>query len=187
MVASSILPITMYRNKLYFLFGKENALEKYAPGFSDFGGRVNPGETLRDAALREGAEELTGFLGDKTKLSKLVVDPLVISSNKYHVHFFFIEYDANLPKYFNQNHRFLWENMNSDMLSNRVFFEKIEIDWFSAEDIEKRRHEFRPFYRNILDVFVKEMPRIRKFAEQRNPRKKQQNTRKNAPPNDDVN
>ena len=45
MVAASILPITIYQNKLLFLFGKENELEDSAKGWwSDFGGRVNKNE-----------------------------------------------------------------------------------------------------------------------------------------------
>ena len=65
MVAASILPITIHNNKLHFLFGKENPMEDSAKGWSDFGGRVDDGETIIQAALREGSEELTGFLGDE--------------------------------------------------------------------------------------------------------------------------
>jgi len=39
-------------------------MEDSAKGWSDFGGRVDRGETPMSAALREGGEELTGFLGD---------------------------------------------------------------------------------------------------------------------------
>jgi len=40
MVAGSILPVAYYKNKLYFLFGKENPMEDSSKGFSDFGGGV---------------------------------------------------------------------------------------------------------------------------------------------------
>ena len=72
MVAGSILPVTIYKNQLYFLFGKENQLEDSAKGWSDFGGRLENNETPYQAALREGAEELTGFLGDSKELNKLI-------------------------------------------------------------------------------------------------------------------
>ena len=68
MVAASILPITIYRNKLLFLFGKENELENSAKGWSDFGGRVNNNESIFQGAIREGCEELTGFLGNEKEL-----------------------------------------------------------------------------------------------------------------------
>jgi 8-oxo-dGTP pyrophosphatase MutT (NUDIX family) len=56
MVAGSILPVTIHKNKLYFLFGKENPLEDSAKGWSDFGGGVEAGETPYQTALREGGE-----------------------------------------------------------------------------------------------------------------------------------
>ena len=55
MVAGSILPIAIYKNQLYFLFGKENPLEDSAKGWSDFGGKMEPGETPYKAAMREGS------------------------------------------------------------------------------------------------------------------------------------
>ena len=67
MVGSSILPACVHKGTLYFLFGKENDLAD-TPGWSDFGGGVEPGEDLFDAALREGGEELTGFFGGETEL-----------------------------------------------------------------------------------------------------------------------
>ena len=45
MVAGSILPVCIYKNKLYFLFGKENNNEKDAKGWSDFGGGCESNET----------------------------------------------------------------------------------------------------------------------------------------------
>ena len=61
MVAGSILPVAIHKNQLYFLFGKENPMEDSAKGWSDFGGKMENGETPYTAALREGSEELTGF------------------------------------------------------------------------------------------------------------------------------
>ena len=70
MVGSSILPVTIHNKKLFFLFGKETPLETSAPGWSDFGGGMEPGETAIETALREGGEELTGFLGDAKQLKQ---------------------------------------------------------------------------------------------------------------------
>jgi hypothetical protein len=44
MTGSSLLPATIYKNKVYFLFGKENELEESAKGFSDFGGGQEKGD-----------------------------------------------------------------------------------------------------------------------------------------------
>ena len=72
MVAASILPICIHNGKLHFLFGKENPMEQSAKGWSDFGGRKEANESIFKAALREGSEELTGFLGDENKLKQTI-------------------------------------------------------------------------------------------------------------------
>lgn len=154
MVGSSILPVSIYRNKLYFLFGKENELEKSAQGFSDFGGGMESGESAFDTACREGAEELTGFLGSSKKLRKTLRSKggylKLGNKNKYNIHLIRINYDEKLPEYYNNNHKFLWDNMDHSVLSKTKLFEKIEIEWFSIEDIKRRIKEFRPFYQEIL-------------------------------------
>lgn len=166
MVAGSILPITIHNNKLYFLFGKENPMEDSAKGWSDFGGRMENNETPYKAALREGSEELTGFLGDKNVIHKLIRKNggyYKIEHNNYHVHMFFLEYDENLPKYYNQNHRFLWNKMDKNVLNNSKLFEKIEVKWFSIDEIKSRKNEFRLFYREIIDKFLMDIENIEKF------------------------
>jgi 8-oxo-dGTP pyrophosphatase MutT (NUDIX family) len=178
MVAGSILPVTIHNGKLFFLFGKENPMEDSSKGWSDFGGAVDKGETPFTAALREGSEELTGFLGDKAQIKKLIqkgggVYKLI--HNDYNVHIFFMDYDENLPKYYNQNHSFLWGRMNKKLLNDTKLFEKIEINWFSIEDMKKRKTEFRNFYQEIVDLFLSNIESIQKFIRQKSTRK----TRKN--------
>ena len=174
MVAGSILPITLFNNKLYFLFGKENPLEDSAKGWSDFGGGVENGENPYKTALREGGEELTGFLGDGKQIQHLIKRNggiYKLSHNNYHVHMFFIDYDENLPKYYNQNHRFLWERMDKKLLSSTKLFEKIEIGWFSIDDLKSRKKEFRGFYQDIVDVFLQDIENITKFILSKHKRK----------------
>ena len=166
MVAGSILPVTFHKGKLYFLFGKENSMEDSSKGWSDFGGGVDEGETPYCTALREGGEELTGFLGDAKDIRKRIKDAggvYKIVHNDYHVHIFFMSYDENLPKYYNDNHRFLWERMDKTLLNKTKLFEKIEISWFSLEDMQKRKGEFRGFYQEIVDIFIKNGGKIRNF------------------------
>lgn len=188
MVAGSILPVTIHNNKLYFLFGKENSMEDSAKGWSDFGGRVESGETPFTAALREGAEELTGFLGNNSELHKLIKKnggTYNLQHNKYHVHLFFMPYDENLPKYYNQNHRFLWERMDKEVLNKTKLFEKIEVDWFSVDDLKKKRGRFRNFYQEIVDIFIEKIDSITSFVQKKERktgtknRKQSNNTRKN--------
>lgn len=183
MTGSSILPATIYQGKLFFLFGKENEKEDSAKGFSDFGGGVEPGETVFETAMREGGEELTGFLGDGAHIQKYIkshggIFPIVY--NDYHVHIFFIEYDPKLPIYYNLNHRFLWDRMDRNLLNKSKLFEKIEIQWFSLSDLKNRRSEFRSFYQEIVDQFVLKHEFIRAFlkkaSKQKNKTKKRKRT-----------
>jgi len=167
MVAGSVLPIAFHKNKLYFLFGKENPMEDSSPGFSDFGGGVEKNETPYKTALRECAEEISGFFGDAKSVEKMIRKGggfYRFSHNDYHIHMVLVDYDENLPIYYNQNHRFLWERMDKTFLNDSKLFEKIEIGWFSIEDMKHRKKEFRGFYQEIIDHMLKDLPKIIKFA-----------------------
>ena len=179
MVAASILPVTIYNNELYFLFGKENEMEDSAKGFSDFGGRVEEGETIMETALREGAEELCGFLGNSTQLSQRIKKSGGVfqithgSGNKeYHVHIFYMEYDSKLPEYFTNNHKFLWDKMDKTMLNDSKLFEKQEIKWFNVREMKSNIGEFREFYREIVSLFLKNISQIKKFIKYKEKRTK---------------
>ena len=166
MTGSSVLPATIHKGKLYFLFGKENQMEKSAKGFSDFGGGVENGESIYETALREGGEELTGFLGDSKILKKMIKrngGHFALSHNDYHVHLFYVPYDPNLVTYYNLNHRFLWDRMDRNILSKSKLFEKIEIDWFDVNSSKKRLKEFRPFYQDVLREILKQEKHIVRF------------------------
>jgi 8-oxo-dGTP pyrophosphatase MutT (NUDIX family) len=189
MVAGSILPFTIHNGKVYFLFGKENSLAD-TPGFSDFGGGVEGNEDPFQTALREGGEELTGFLGDSNALEKLINKNggfYKMVHNTYNIHVIYIDYDENLPKYYNQNHEFLWKRMNKKYLNNTKLFEKIEIKWFSISHMKKHKNKFRNFYQEIVPKIVNEVPFILKhfkkcgkvaYCSQRSTMKHKKSTRK---------
>jgi 8-oxo-dGTP pyrophosphatase MutT (NUDIX family) len=183
MVASSILPVTIQNDKLYFLFGKENLMEESSKGWSDFGGRAEKKESLFETALREGSEELTGFLGNSKEMNKMIKKNggtyNIHTSQKYHIHIFYFPYDENLPKYYNQNHLFLWNKMDKNVLNDSKLFEKIEIGWFSIEDMKRRRSEFRNFYQEITDQIIGDVENIEKFIRKNiNKSRKTQKNRK---------
>jgi 8-oxo-dGTP pyrophosphatase MutT (NUDIX family) len=167
MVGSSILPVTIHNNKLFFLFGKEANLED-TPGWSDFGGGVESGESIIKTALREGAEELTGFLGNASELEEHIKKNggyyHINHNDKYHVHVIYYPYDENLPKYYNQNHHFLWKHMNPQELKKTKLFEKIEIKWFSPKEMENQKNIFRSFYQEIVDHILQKIPQIKQFC-----------------------
>jgi len=165
MVAASILPVAIHKGKLFFLFGKENEMEDSAKGFSDFGGGVEENETIIETALREGSEELSGFLGD-SKAIKVFMNRGVfkLSHSDYHIHIFLMKYDENLPCYFTNHHRFVWDRMDKHILNDSKYFEKQEIRWFSQEDMKKERNLFRNFYREIVDRILENISDIKTFV-----------------------
>lgn len=180
MPAASILPVAIHNNKLYFLFGKENALEDSAKGFSDFGGGVDSRESAIQTATREGSEELTGFLGTKEMLRKRLKQTGTYKivyefppekkdekPNTYTVFVFPFDYDESIVEYFNNNHAFLWDRMDKKLLSRTKLFEKIKIEWFCEDDLKKRGAEYRSFYRDIVDLIIEHKPNIRKFITSR--------------------
>ena len=173
MPGSSILPVAIHNNKLYFLFGKENSLEESAPGFSDFGGGVEKGETAFDTAIREGSEELTGFLGTPSQIKRhmkkmggsyaFTHTNAKNSAQNYTVHVVKYPYDENLPVYYNNNHHFLWNKMNRKFLKSTKLFEKIEIEWFCEDELKSRMSEYRPFYREVVNMLLQKLQEIKDF------------------------
>ena len=167
MTGSSILPVSIHNGKIFFLFGKETELEQSAKGFSDFGGGIENGESIYDTAMREGAEELTGFLGNSDEIRKYIKTHggiyQINHKNQYYTHIFVIDYDENLPKYYNQNHHFLWNRMDKQQLQKTKLFEKIEIKWFSIQEMKTKIKEFRSFYQDIVTQILREVPNIKKF------------------------
>ena len=62
LMGAGILPVSLHKNNLYFLFGLEENEKKWG----DFGGSKEDNESKMETAVREGYEELNGFLGNKT-------------------------------------------------------------------------------------------------------------------------
>jgi 8-oxo-dGTP pyrophosphatase MutT (NUDIX family) len=147
-MGAGILPTTIHNNQLYFLFGKEN---QYAdtPGWSDIGGGTDNNESFKETAAREGAEELTGFLGQEKDIKKLLDAHGTYNidfdgkHSTYRIHIFPYQYDPMLPVYYNNNHKFLERKLTPHLVKTSKIFEKEEIRWISADDMRKMRGEFR--------------------------------------------
>jgi len=154
------LPIAYNKKnkKVYLLFGKENEyLNKDSPGWSDFGGGEKTSESALDTALREGCEELNGFFGCEGDIKRLIKENLVTSLNheRYTTFLFEIDYDDNLPIYFNNNYKFLKSHVNNLVRhTTNGLFEKSNIKWMTFDDLRKERDTFRSYYRNVVDVIL---------------------------------
>jgi hypothetical protein len=159
-MGASILPVTIHKNKLYFLFGKERNIDDN-PGWSDFGGGTDKGESYLNTALREGVEELTGFLGSEKDIKKLLnkygVYKLDYNTNgygTYRVHIFPMNYDPLLVQYYNNNQRLLQKRLDPKIIKDSKIFEKTEIRWIEMNELTKMLPQFRSFYQNIVKKII---------------------------------
>jgi len=171
-MGAGILPTTIHKNKLYFLFGKENKYEDSAEGFSDFGGGTDNAENYLQTAIREGGEELTGFLGNDHEVKKMLKKHgtynIDYTSNNpkfktYRMHIFPMLYDELLPFYYNNNQRFLQKRLNPSIIKKSKLFEKEEIRWVCVDDIMRMRPKFRSYFQNIIDMLFEQRDKIETF------------------------
>jgi 8-oxo-dGTP pyrophosphatase MutT (NUDIX family) len=183
-MGGGILPVAIKNGTLYFLFGKENELDD-TPGWADFGGGHEAGETHFDTALREGSEEINGFLGSAEQLRKRVKKNKIstIKFKEYSTYIFKMDYDDKLPTYYKNNYEFFSRYLPhvKHKLDNGLL-EKSNIRWFSYEELKKEKKSFRSFYQNIVDMIIKQEKEItskvltkektRKHREKRNKTRK---------------
>lgn len=169
-MGGSILPVTIHKNKIYFLFGKERDIDEN-PGWSDFGGGSERDESFIKTAIREGSEELTGFLGSIEDVRRLLnkygtfnIDFESNGHSTYRVHIFPMKYDEMLVHYYNNNQRFLQKNLDEKIIRDLKIFEKTEIRWFSFNEIIKMKKEFRVFYQNIVSLILDNKQKIQVFV-----------------------
>ena len=184
-MGASILPITVHNGKILLLFGKERDIDEN-PGWSDFGGGTDKGESFLQTAVREGGEEMTGFLGSSDDIKRLLkrfgTFNLDFKSDNgygtYRCHIFPMEYDDYLPHYYNNNQRFLQKRLPASIIRDTKIFEKTQIKWFDINELAKRRGEFRSFYRNIIDLILENKTELEKFARKCNLKKGGSNKKK---------
>ena len=184
-MGGSILPVTIHNNQVYFLFGKERDIDEN-PGWSDFGGGTDKGETFFQTACREGAEELTGFLGDSADIKKLLnkygtynIDYKSGGHGAYRMHIFPYEYDDVLVYYYNNNQLFLQKKLDPAIIKKTKIFEKAEIKWVCVDDLKKRHKGFRSYFQDIVDIMMREKADIHRFIQAKSKKMGHNRTHKN--------
>lgn len=150
-MGAGILPMAINNNNIYFLLGQETFNKEWA----DFGGsRDSKSETVFETAIREGYEELDGFLGSKLKLKRMIKDNYITKiskdDNTYHTYIFKISYNSLLPEYFNNHHKFIKTHF-PDKIDKKGFFEKCNIKWFTLDDLNNNKnYKIRQHYKEIV-------------------------------------
>ena len=153
-MGAGILPITIHKGKLLFLFSREyigGKLKRDKGKWSDFGGGTELGESIKATAIREGWEESSGFLGNIENISKLVNTKTVtkISYKGYTTYVVYIKYNKKLPSKFNKQFARI-NASHPEKISTKGLYEKDLIEWVSYDDIRKNYNIFRPFYKHIV-------------------------------------
>ena len=175
MGGGGVIPVALHNGDLHFLFGQENDVIKDASknqDWGDFGGSAKPGESEMDTCVREGAEELNGFYGNKrdfralllkNRLLKLTYDTRVTQLMR-------VDYDERLPFYFNNNYRFIKETANLRSIAahpENGYFEKSHVRWFTLADLQRERGAFREYFRAFLDMIEYRATEIRRLMNKR--------------------
>jgi len=166
MTGAGILPIAVHRNKVYFLFGRENKYND-TPGWSDFGGGIEPGESLIDTNLREIEEETCGFIQRDEIIQSIrrygsLTFTISTNGRKYTTTIVRIPYDEKLPFYYNKNRLTIEKYVNPKIIKSNVIFEKDQLAWATMEDFG--RIPFRLFYQKMIQILIENRKKIDHFV-----------------------
>ena len=158
-MGAGVLPIALYKGTLFLLLGQE----RHNNLWCDFGGSTINGEKPYKTAIREGTEELNGFLGNENDFETIVTCNMILSItfDRYTSYIFKTNYDEKLPLYFTNVNNFAEVYLkdkinikdNIDIKHNGLF-EKKQIQWFPLSEFRENnlRDMFRKHYIPILDL-----------------------------------
>ena len=159
-MGAGILPVTVYRNKVYLLYGRENIKNKKNRDrgkWSDFGGATEKGESPFQTAVREGWEETSGILGSKRRIKSLIkynlLDKVVYNKDGkgiYTIFLVLIPYNASLPKKLEKTFKKALKNEPEKVFAHNGFFEKDKAEWIPLDKLESRIKMFRRWYRPLV-------------------------------------
>ena len=155
-MGAGVLPLSIYKNTVFLLLGQE----RHNGLWSDFGGSAIKGETNLDTAIREGYEELNGFLGSKQEMKNYLANNLLMeldNRDRYTTFIFKTKYSKSLPILFSKNNLFIEENLDKQLVNGKNgLFEKKNIKWFPIHYFEnsENRRIIRPYYYPIIETII---------------------------------
>jgi len=169
-MGAGVLPVALYKGTLFLLLGQERNNNLWC----DFGGSPHKGEKPYKTAIREGCEELNGFLGDENDFETNVSNNFIlsISFDRYTSYIFRTNYDKKLPMYFTNVNKFAELHLRDKIeTQHNGLFEKKQIQWFPLSKFkeDKSRAIFREHYKPVLDSVLKNEQFIIKYIETMSP------------------
>ena len=159
-MGGGILPVTVYRNKIFLLYGRENIDDKKNKErgkWSDFGGGREKNETSKQTAIREGWEETSGILGTQADIKYNVENNLLgkISysgdgKGTYSTYLIMTPYDPTLPKKLETVYKRALKKEPEKVFQHNGLYEKDTARWFALDELIKNKHMFRKWYIPML-------------------------------------
>ena len=158
-MGAGILPVTVYNNKIYFLYARESVdVKSKASGkWSDFGGGTEKNESSKQTAIREGWEETSGILGNKNDIKNLINNNLLdkIDYNgdgkgTYTVYLILIPYDKSLPYKLKKKYKTALKNEPKKVFASNGLYEKDKAQWIPLKNLKNKLGIFRKWYRPIV-------------------------------------
>jgi len=159
-MGAGILPFTIYKGRVMFLFGRENkdktGNSKKKEMWSDFGGSKEGLENYTQTAIREGFEESSGFFGDKEDIEQLIREKCLkeIEHNRYKTFVVYVPYDDKLVGNFRRNFLYVKRN-NQELYRSKGLYEKDMIKWVAYNDLREFKHSSRVFYKGIITKLMR--------------------------------
>ena len=187
-MGAGVLPIALYKGTLFLLLGQE----RHNNLWCDFGGSTINCEKPYKTAIREGIEELNGFLGNENDFETIVTDNMILSItfDRYTSYIFRTNYDDKLPLYFTNVNNFAEFYLKDKIYTkNKIYskdkiytkdkigikdnigtkdnglFEKKQIQWFPLSEFmeDNSRASVREHYKPILDSLLENEQFIIKY------------------------
>jgi hypothetical protein len=165
MPGAGILFTCIYKERLYFLLGRENKYcvnGKYT--YCDFGGGVDPNETYLETAARECSEEMRGFLGNYNEILSLLkkINPYYVDNRDYRIYIVPIPYLSYLPIIYNNNSLLTSDYFKKGLLSKSKILEKDKMIWYSIDG--KERVPLRKFFKESMKKIQNERVEIMNYV-----------------------
>ena len=163
-----ILPYAIHDHHVMLLLGKEKPQAGWSGSerWSPFGGSVDDGETLEQAALREGYEESMGVLGTASSMRGK-------GRAWYHrgglTLLLPLKYDRHLPRYFRRFYQYAQRARRAACSHGwrEGWYEKTHIKWVRLSDVAQL--DLRPEFRRSLRALRRTLRDVVPPARQQQP------------------
>lgn len=153
---AGIIPYAIYKNKLYFIGGKEVFGNKK---IADFGGKKENSETPIQTASREAYEESMGIFGNIKDITHMIRNKQSkrIKLGSYTVFFVKVTYNQSYIDMFKKTYEYtlkFYQNSDSSMIPEG-HLEMSMIKWFVETDFQNNPEQFRQRFLKLVLKFLK--------------------------------